>query len=121
MLLMVLHEGLANTALLYTLLVALWGFWFYLRRRYLTSQFWGALVIAALIFVVQALIGLTMVLQGRFPSRDVHYLYGVLSVITLPAAFAFTRGRGTFREALLYAVILLFLSGVTLRARLTAG
>ena len=121
MLLIVLHQGLANAALMYTLVVALWGFWFYLRRRYLTSQFWGALVIAALIFVVQALIGLTMVMQGRFPSRDVHYLYGVLSVITLPAAFAFTRGRGTFREALLYAVILLFLSGVTLRARLTAG
>ena len=121
MFLKVLHEGLANTALLYTLLMALWGFWFYLRRRYLTSLFWGGLVLAGLIFVVQALGGMTMGMQGRFPSRDVHYLYGVLSVITLPAAFAFSRGRGTFREALLYAVILLFLACVTLRARLTAG
>lgn len=121
MLLRVLHDGLANTALMYTLLVALWSFWLYHRRRDLTSQFWGALVIAALIFVLQAVIGATMVLQGRFPWRNVHYLYGVLGVITLPAAFGFTRGRGGFREALLYGLILLFLTGVALRARMTAG
>ncbi len=116
-----LHDGMANTALMYALLLALWSFWLYVCRRELTSQFWGALAIAALIFVVQAVIGVTMVLQGRFPWRDVHYLYGVLGVITLPAAFAFTGGRGGFREALLYGVILLFLSGVALRARMTAG
>ena len=117
----VLHGGLANTALIYSLLVALWGFWLYMRRRDLTPQFWGALAIAALIFVLQAVVGLTMVLQGRIPWRNVHYLYGVLGVITLPATFAFTRGRGGFREALLYGVILLFLSGVALRAMMTAG
>ncbi len=117
----VLHDGLANTALMYALLLALWSFWLYVRRSELTSQFWGALAIAALIFVVQAAIGVIMVLQGRFPWRDVHYLYGVLGVITLPAAFAFMRGRGGFREALLYGVILLFLAGVALRARMTAG
>ncbi len=121
MLFRVLHEGLANTALMYTLLLALWSFWLYLRRRHLTPQFWGALVIAALIFVLQAVVGLTMVLQGRIPWRNVHYLYGVLGVITLPATFAFTRGRGGFREALLYGVILLFLSGIALRAMMTAG
>ena len=116
----VLHDGLANTALIYSLLVSLWGFWLYLRRRDLTPQFWGALVIAAMIFVLQAVIGVTMMLQGRFPWRAVHYLYGVLGVITLPAAFGFTRGRGGRREALVYGVILLFLTGVALRARMTA-
>jgi len=121
MLLRVLHDGLANTALLYTLLVALWSFWLYQRRRDLTSHFWGALVIAGLIFALQAVIGTTMVLQGRYPWRDVHYLYGVLGVITLPATFAFTRGRGGYREALLYGVILLFLTGIALRAWMTAG
>ena len=117
----VLHEGLANTALMYTLLLALWSFWLHIRRRYLTSHFWGALVIAELIFVLQALIGVAMVMQGRLPWRDIHYLYGALGVITLPAAFAFTRGRAGYREALLYGVILLFLTGVALRAQMTAG
>ena len=116
-----LHDGLANTILIYSLIVAAWSFWIYIRRRDLTPQYWGALAIVALIFVLQAAIGVVMLFQGRIAIRGVHYLYGVLGVITLPAVFAFTRGRSTYREALFYGLTLLFLSGVVLRATITAG
>jgi len=116
-----LHDGIANTILIYSLLVAAWSFWIYIRRRDLTPQFWGALAIAALVFVVQAGIGVVMLLLGLSTMRWVHYLYGTLGVITLPAVFAFTRGRSTYREALFYGLTLLFLSGVVLRATMTAG
>ncbi len=116
-----LHDGIANTILIYSLLVAAWSFWIYIRRRDLTPQFWGALAIAALLFVVQAGIGVVMLLLGISAMRWVHYLYGTLGVITLPAVFAFTRGRSTYREALFYGLTLLFLSGVVLRATITAG
>ena len=116
-----LHDGIANTILIYSLLVAAWSFWIYIRRRDLTPQFWGALAIAALLFVVQAGIGVVMLLLGLSAMRWVHYLYGTLGVITLPAVFAFTRGRSTYREALFYGLTLLFLSGVVLRATITAG
>ena len=116
-----LHDGIANTILIYSLLVAAWSFWIYIRRRDLTPQFWGALAIAALVFVVQAGIGVVMLLLGISAMRWVHYLYGTLGVITLPAVFAFTRGRSTYREALFYGLTLLFLSGVVLRATMTAG
>jgi len=116
-----LHDGIANTILIYSLLVAAWSFWIYIRRRDLTPQFWGALAIAALLFVVQAGIGVVMLLLGTSAMRWVHYLYGTLGVITLPAVFAFTRGRSTYREALFYGLTLLFLSGVVLRATITAG
>lgn len=115
-----LHAGLADTLLAYTLAMAIWSFWLYSRRSDLSSQFWGAIVINELVFVAQILLGVFMVLQGRVPLRIVHYLYGVLSLITLPSAFAFTRGRSTYREALIYGVLLLFLAGVILRARITA-
>lgn len=116
-----LHDGIANTILIYSLLVAAWSFWIYIRRHDLTPQFWGALAIAALVFVVQAGIGVVMLLLGLSTMRWVHYLYGTLGVITLPAVFAFTRGRSTYREALFYGLTLLFLSGVVLRATMTAG
>ena len=116
-----LHDGLANTILIYSLIMAVWSFWIYIRRHDLTPQYWGALAIVALVFVVQAGIGVVMLLQGRVTMRGVHYLYGTLGVITLPAVFAFTHGRITYREALFYGLTLLFLSGVVLRATITAG
>ena len=116
-----LHDGLANTILIYSLIMAVWSFWIYIRRHDLTPQYWGALAIIALVVVVQAGIGVVMLLQDRAAMRGVHYLYGTLGVITLPAVFAFTRGRSTYREALFYGLTLLFLSGVVLRATITAG
>ncbi len=116
-----LHAGLANTILIYTLFVAAWSFWLYFRKLDMTSQYWGAVAIVAIIFVVQAAIGVLMIVQGLFAMRTVHYLYGAVGVISLPALFAFTKGRGTYKETLLYAIILLFLVGVVLRASLTAG
>ena len=97
-----LHDGLANTILIYTLIVAVWSFWIYIRRRDLSPQYWGALAIVALIFVLQAALGVVMLFQGRIAVRPVHYLYGALGVITLPAVLAFTRGRSTYSEALFY-------------------
>ena len=115
-----IHSILANTLLIYTLVMSVWSLWIYARRRNLGSQYWGALVLNELVFIFQLLIGALMVFQGRVPPQVVHYLYGFLSVITLPSAFAFTRGRGTYREALIYGVLMLFMAGLVLRAKMTA-
>jgi len=56
------------------------------------------------------------VFAGLQAGRWVHYLYGFLSVITLPGAFAYMRGRDSRREVLLYGLIGLFMVGVSLRA-----
>ena len=116
-----LHSGLANTLLLYTLVMAVWSLWLFGRRSYISSHYWGALIINELVFIAQLLIGVIMVFQGMVPVRTVHYLYGFLAVITLPSAFAFTRGRSTYREAMIYGVLMLFLAGVVLRAKITAS
>jgi hypothetical protein len=62
-----------------------------------------------------------LALQGGVPARGwVHYLYGVVMLISLPGLYAFVRGRDTRREALMYAVAGLFLAGISLRAMTTA-
>jgi heme A synthase len=119
--LLLIHSRLANTGMLYSAAVGLWALYLAFRKRDLDPNFWGALAINEIIFIVEALLGVTMWAQGLRPDRVVHLLYGVLAVITIPAAFAFTRGKGTRREAAIYGLICLFLAGVAIRAATTAA
>jgi len=41
-----IHSRLGNTALFYSIALALWGLWRYYRRQGVESSYWGALVIA---------------------------------------------------------------------------
>ncbi|MBM4423193.1 MAG: hypothetical protein FJ030_07345 [Chloroflexi bacterium] len=116
-----IHSRIFTTATVYSAIVGLWALFIAVRQRKIDSNFWGTLIINELIFVAQAIIGLILVFQGRMPARDVHYLYGILGVIIIPSAFAFTRGRDTHREAYIYGAICLFLAGVALRAAATAA
>ncbi|MEK7276220.1 MAG: hypothetical protein AAB427_02620, partial [Chloroflexota bacterium] len=115
------HERLANVGLIYSLAVGAWALYLAFTKRGLTSSFWGALVINELIFIAQGVVGATMWIEGLRPARGVHILYGILSVIVLPSAFAFTKGGATRREAATYGLICLFLAGVALRAATTGG
>lgn len=116
-----IHAQLAVTATVYSGVVGLWALYLALRKRGLSSSLWGALAINELIFIAQAGFGIALWIEGLRPARAVHWLYGLLGILTLPAAFAFTRGRGERREALIYALVCLFLAGVAIRATLTAG
>ncbi len=118
---LLIHSRLANTGILYSAAVGLWALYLAFRRRGLDSNFWGALVINEIVFIVEAALGVTMWAQGLRPARVIHILYGVVAVITIPAAFAFTRGQATRREAMLYGFICLFLAGIAIRAATTAA
>lgn len=114
--LVAIHARLANTAVLFALVVGLWALWNYLRRQGLSPSYWGTLVIGELLLAAQAVIGVLMYFQGGRPPRIVHYLYGVLVLMVWPGVYAYTEGRDTRREALIYGVASLFLFGLTLRA-----
>lgn len=118
-----IHGRLANTALLYTGIMALWGFWRYFRRQGVESSYWGALVIAELLYVFQGSLGAFIWLSGAgVPARGgIHVLYGVVSLITLPGVFFYTRGESNRRAMLVYAAALLFLVGIVLRSMSTGG
>lgn len=111
------HASLANTATYYFLILALWGLWRYARKQGVDSSFWGALVISEVLVILQGGLGVFLWLSGLRPGRGwIHILYGVVSVLTLPAIFAYTRGDNDRRIMLIYGVALLFLVGIALRA-----
>jgi len=77
-------------------------------------------VLTELLFVVQALVGIGLVLSGRSVRDPLHVLYGVLLVIALPIAASYTAGLRPRREPLIYGLVGLFMLGLTLRAWLTS-
>jgi heme A synthase len=107
---------------LYSLLLAGWGLFNFLRRNPPDGSYNGALVIAVALFLVEGLVGIILLLTGQMPSRGgVHFLYGVTMLITVPAIYAFTRGSNTSRESLLYGLGMLFIWGLADRAVETGG
>lgn len=115
------HDGLSNACLIFSLIIAVYGFWAFGRGQGVGGSFLGVLVAGEVLFLAQAAVGVLLVTQGRTPARDwVHYLYGVVLIISLPGLYAFVRGRDSRREAFLYALMGLFLAGISLRAMGTA-
>jgi len=111
------HEGLARAVLIYFLILAVWGLWRYARKQGIDSNFWGALIISEILVILQGGLGVYLWVSGHQPGRGwIHILYGVVSALTLPGVFAFTRGEQDRRVMMIYGVALLFLVGIALRA-----
>lgn len=104
---------------LYSLLLAVWGLFNYLRRNPPDGNYNGALAVAVALYAVQGLIGMILVFMGIMPARATHFLYGVTIFLTIPAIFFFTRGSNTTRESLLYGLGSLFIWGMSERAVFT--
>jgi hypothetical protein len=118
-----IHGRLGNTALFYTLVMAVWGLWRFFRRQGLDSSYWGAVVIAEFLYLIQGSLGAFIFFTGigNLVGRYIHILYGVVSVLILPGIFAFTRGEQGRRPMLVYGVGFLFLAGIILRGISTSG
>lgn len=70
---------------------------------------------------MQALVGLLLLLQGHRPADALHFLYGALTVLTVPAVYAYADQGQTRRASLFIAVACVFLVGIALRAAATGG
>jgi uncharacterized membrane protein SirB2 len=117
-----IHSRLAITAIIYTTIMAVWGLWRFFRRQGLESSYWGALAINEGLILLQGILGLILYFNPAvILARGVHILYGVVSVITLPFAFTFTRGRSERQEMSIYSLALVFLVLILLRAYTTGG
>ncbi|MCS7088479.1 MAG: hypothetical protein NZL91_07270 [Thermoflexales bacterium] len=103
-----IHANLATAVMLFNALVGAWGLIKYLRGEGMDGSYFGAVALSPLLGLVQAVVGLMLVAQGLGGIvRAVHYLYGVLVVLAVPATFAYTRGRDDRGALLLYSVVLL--------------
>ena len=115
-----IHARFANTSLLYILAVSVWGYFRFFRRQGVSSAYWGALVIAELIVVAEALLGGYLWINGLRPARSIHVLYGALIPLLIPGAYLYTKGRGAQSEILIYGTAAIITVGLILRASYTA-
>jgi hypothetical protein len=117
---LIIHKNLQVTMMLFMIAIGVWGCGLFASRKAIGGDFWGALVIGEGLIIIQALLGIALYAGGLRPARDVfHILYGIVAVISIPGAFAFTRGRDNRYEALIYGLIGFFLMGISLRAKTT--
>ena len=113
----VLHARLLVTILLFFGALSIWGFFSYLRGQSISGSYKGALAIGELLMLAEFVLGVLLLLSGAQPYRlSIHILYGIVAIIGLPGAFAYTRGRDDRWELLIYVVVCLFLCGIALRA-----
>lgn len=116
------HRGLSNAAMFYCIIMAVWGFISFFRRQGVSSGYFGAVVIAEILFAAQGVIGLILWF-GVSTLRPgwVHWLYGIVLLMGAPLVYAYTKGKHERPEALLYSVAFLILIFITMRAMVTAG
>ena len=115
------HDALANASLIFSLIIGVYGFFRYFRKEGINANFWGVLAAGELLYIAQGVLGMVLLAAGLRPARtSVHILYGVILVLVIPGLYAATRGRDGQRELIMYALIGLFLAGVSLRAMATA-
>jgi hypothetical protein len=118
----ILHDRLANTALLFCFFMAVWGFWRFFRKNGVNSSYWGAAIIAEVLVLLQGGIGLYLWITGLRPERGwIHILYGISLALAVPIVYSYTRGKQDRPEMLLYAVAFLIMCGLVLRAMVTGG
>jgi hypothetical protein len=111
-----IHSALSNTARLFFLLLGLWGLFRAVRNNGVDGSYMGALVIGEALFVLQAILGVILLIDGARPGRMIHLLYGAFAVVALPGLFAYMKGDDSNRAQWLYAILTLFLFGVTFRS-----
>ncbi|MFZ5807912.1 MAG: hypothetical protein ACOY16_01390 [Chloroflexota bacterium] len=117
-----IHARLGNTAFYYAAIMAIWALWRIIKKRGVDSNYWGALVIAEILILVQGAFGAYLYFFTDFKlAREVHALYGLTSALALPAAFAFTRGHQERRDMIIYGAVFFIVAVLTARALMTAG
>jgi hypothetical protein len=115
-----IHGRLSNAVLLYTVILGVWGFYSFIRRREMSEGYWGALMIGELLIMAQGLVGGLLWFQGHRPDRGLHVLYGVITALGIPAIYVYTRGREGRAENLAYGSASLIVALLAYRAVVTA-
>lgn len=116
-----IHNRLANTSTLFVAILGVWALFFRIRNQPLNSNWYGAAVIGELLLVAQALLGVYLYygqgLDVALSRPFMHILYGIVSIITLPAAYSyFAHLEDEKVKALALALVCFFLWGIILRA-----
>ncbi|MCA9929788.1 MAG: hypothetical protein KC419_14980 [Anaerolineales bacterium] len=116
---LVLHQGLSRMSWMFFLALGLWGGYRAIRGQGIDGNYLGAAVVGQALFILQAIIGVVLWIDGRLPNLarpEVHILYGAFVVVFLPFIYlAVLRGDDSNRGMWIMTFSTLFLFGVALR------
>lgn len=116
-----LHDRLATTVMLFFLFVGLWGLLEFVRGGVLGGNVAGALIIGQGLVVVQVVFGVVLLVMGTKPINSTHYLYGATAIVIMPFLWSYTRDRAPRQGLLLYSLVALFIFGLAVRGMQTGG
>lgn len=118
-LVLLLHDRLSLTVMLFMAAVGIWGFVAWLRGQAVTGSLAGALVIGEMLILLQVGAGVLALGAGAPAPGASHYLYGVTAVLVLPFAWSFLRDRNQRQALLIYSLLALFIFGLAVRGVIT--
>ncbi|MGB3307213.1 MAG: hypothetical protein WBA63_13570 [Thermomicrobiales bacterium] len=119
--LILLHDRLGTTVILFFVVVGLWGLLEFARGGVLGGNIAGALIIGQILIVVQGLLGLIVFASGDRPQQILHILYGFTAALVLPFVWSYVRDRAPRQGLLIYSIVALFIVGLAIRGMTTGG
>jgi len=119
--LLLMHDRVATTVMLYMFAVGFWGVYSYIRGESLGGSLAGALAIGQGLVVVQGLLGAALYLDGARAPSFVHYLYGATAILALPFAWSYLRDRAPRQSLLIFSLVSLFIGGLAIRGMTTGS
>lgn len=115
------HCRVGLAVIFFAFALGVWGVIAFLRGMGVTGSYFGALIIGEILIIVQALIGVALVVTGHFPMDGLHFLYGVVIPLAWAAVYVYTRGAQTKREMIIYALMSFFVMGLGIRGIMTGS
>jgi hypothetical protein len=115
------HDRLATTIILFFVIAGVWGLFEYARGGVLGGTIAGILVIGQVLVVIQGLLGLVLFVGGDRPSDMVHLLYGFTAALALPFVWSYMRDKAPRQGLLFYSLIALFIVGLAIRGMTTGS
>lgn len=113
------HALAAQTVLWFYTVVGVWGLWLGFRRSPMDGSYVGALVLAQITSFIPVVTGLALLATGGRSFNEVHYLYGMSLIVTLPLVHQFLAGRGMSAPTA-FGLGCLFMAGLAVRGMDTA-
>ncbi len=116
-----LHDRLATTVVLFFVVVGLWGLLEFARGGAIGGNIAGAFIIGQILILVQGLLGLVLLVWGDRPNQMLHILYGFTAALVLPFVWSYVRDRAPRQGLMLYSIVALFIVGLAIRGITTGG
>lgn len=105
----IIHNGLFNAHIMYSLALGIWAAWIAVRNQPISGNFWGAIATGAGLAGVITLVGIIMTMQGLRPQRlTLYYLYMIWLTIIMPGLFTLLHGRDDKRAAIAFSMLAIF-------------